>query len=105
MFYLKIFLTFLCFISAQARAHDHARPNPMQLINRIRGYKNQIFGNGNDIATGFNDVSWNTNSMVASLYLNYFRINYVSPSKDDFEDSQSALFYFHSPEHINNKFL
>ena len=68
MFYLKIFLTFLCFISAQARAHDHARPNPMQLINRIRGYKNQIFGDGNDIATGFNDVSWITNIMLGNLF-------------------------------------
>ena len=29
----------------------------MQLMQRIRGYKNQIFGDGNDIATGFNDVS------------------------------------------------
>ena len=57
MYYLKVFFAFLCFVSGQARSHDHARPSPMQLIQRIRGYKNQIFGDGNDIATGFNDVS------------------------------------------------
>ena len=57
MYYLKVFFAFLCFVSGQARSHDHARPSPMQLLQRIRGYKNQIFGDGNDIATGFNDVS------------------------------------------------
>lgn len=57
MYYLKVFFAFLCFVSGQARSHDHVRPSPMQLIQRIRGYKNQIFGDGNDIATGFNDVS------------------------------------------------
>ena len=57
MFYLTVFLTFLCFISVESRSHDHARPSPMQLIQRIRGYRNQIFGDGNDIATDFNGVS------------------------------------------------
>ena len=73
MYYLKVFFAFLCFVSGQARSHDHARPSPMQLIQRIRGYKNQIFGDGNDIATGFNDVS-PIDVMGKSIRLSLFAI-------------------------------